>query len=320
MIVQKRMTGRLRLLTLAAVLGSVLVAWDTPRANQRQECNIGHGLCYDVPVNAGPLINTGNFDGGPSLSQDGLTLFFGSARRNNLGRLDEDIYMARREHRSQPFGAPQNLGPTVNSLGFADFSPELSIDGLTLYFASNREPGGFGSGDLYVTRRSSLDDPWEPPQNLGPGINTTYFEGQPNISANGKTLYWDGDRPDGGFGDFDIWMATRQHVEEPFTSAVNVGQPINGPGPDFGAALSQNENLLFFSSGRPGNFGQLDIWVVEREKRSDPWGNPVNIESLNSPFFQAAPTFGRNGRDVCFMSFRPGGFGVLDVWCATRLE
>jgi OmpA-OmpF porin, OOP family len=315
---RKRRIGRLQRLTVAGALGSLLVAWNTPQASQRQGCEIGHGLCYDIPINAGPLINTGNFDGGPSLSQDGLTLFFGSARRNSLGRLDEDIYMAQRENHSQPFGAPQNLGPTVNSLGFADFSPELSMDGLTLYFASNRQPGGFGSGDLYVTRRSSLDDPWEPPENLGPGVNTEFFEGQPSISANGKTLYWDSLRP--GFGDFDIWMANRKHVEEPFSSAENLGQPVNGTGPDFGPAISQNEKRLFFSSGRPGNIGQLDIWVVERENRSDPWGNPVNIETLNSPVFQAAPTFGRNGRDVCFMSIRPGGFGVLDVWCATRLE
>jgi hypothetical protein len=318
MILRKPRTGRLRLPTLAGVLGLLLVAGPTPRASQRQGCDIGHGLCYEVPINAGPLINTGRFDGGPSLSHDGLTLFFGSARLNSLGQFDEDIYMARREHRSQPFGTPQSLGAAVNSLGFADFSPELSIDGLTLYFGSNR-PGGFGSGDLYVTRRISLDDPWGPPQNLGPGVNTAYFEGQPSISANGKTLYWDGDRP-GGFGDFDIWMAVRKNVEEPFGSAENVGQPVNGPGPDFGAAISQNEKRLFFSSGRLGNIGQADIWVVERENGSDPWGNPVNIETLNSPFFQIAPSFGRNGRDVCFMSFRPGGFGVLDVWCATRLE
>ena len=138
-----------------------------------------------LPVNAGPLINTANFEGGPSLSQDGLTLLFGAARQNSLGQLDEDIYIATRETTSQPFGPPENLGAPVNSLGFGDYSPELSRDGLTLYFSSSR-PGGLGQADLYVTTRESTDDPWEPPQNLGPNVNTPFFEGQPSISANGK--------------------------------------------------------------------------------------------------------------------------------------
>ena len=244
------------------------------------------------PVNAGPLINTANFEGGPSLSQDGLTLLFGAARQNSLGQLDEDIYIATRETVAEPFGPPQNLGPSINSLGYGDYSPELSQDGLTLYFSSSR-PGGLGEADLYVTTRESTEDPWEPPQNLGPNVNTPFFEGQPSISANGRTLYWDSDRPD-GLGDFDIWMATREAVCETFGPAVNMGPAVNTPGPEFGPAISQNDRQLFFSSGRPGNVGQIDIWVVERrknKKRAGPWGTPINVDTLNSPFFQAMPTF-----------------------------
>jgi hypothetical protein len=60
----------------------------------------------------------------------------------------------------------------------------------------SRRPGGLGEGDLYVTTRESIDEPWEPPQNLGPNVNTPYFEGQPSVSANGKTLHWDPVRPE----------------------------------------------------------------------------------------------------------------------------
>ena len=87
--------------------------------------------------------------------------------------------------------------------------------------------------DLYVTTRESTEDPWEPPQNLGPNVNTPYLQGQPSISANGRTLYWDSDRPD-GLGNFDIWMATRAAFCDTFGPAVNVGPPVNTPGPDFG--------------------------------------------------------------------------------------
>jgi hypothetical protein len=309
-------TKRFVLLTVTAALGSLLSASEDSGLNQTPTCAAGRRLCYDLPLNAGPLINTRNFDGGPELSEDGLTLLFGSARLNSLGQLDEDIYIATRETTVQPFGPARNLGPSINSLGFGDYSPELSLDGLTLYFSSSR-PGGLGEGDLYVTTRESIDDPWEPPHNLGPNVNTPYFEGQPSISANGKTLYWDSARPD-GFGDFDIWTSTRGNVGTNFGLSENVGPAVNTVGPDFGPAISQNEKQLFFSSARPDNVGHVDIWVVERKAKSGPWGTPINLDTLNSPFFQAMPTFGRNGRDVCFMAFRPGGFGGLDVWCANR--
>jgi hypothetical protein len=84
--------------------------------------------------------------------------------------------------------------------------------------------------------------------------------------------------------------------------------------------ILRDEKQLFFSSARPGNVGQVDIWVVERSTNSAPWGTPINLDTLNSPFFQAMPTFRANGKEVCFMSFRPTGFGNLDVWCAVRLE
>ena len=309
---------QLLLLTMTVGLGTLLSAANQPALGQAPGCSAGPQLCYDTPVNAGPLINTALFEGGPCLSQDGLTLLFGAARRNSLGVLDEDIYIATRETTAQPFGPAQNLGPAVNSLGFDDLSPELSLDGLTLYFSSSR-PGGLGEADLYVTVRASTDDPWEPPQNLGPGVNTASFEGQPSVSANGKTLYWDSGRLD-GFGDFDIWMATRENIGEPFGPAVNVGPEVNSAGPEFGPALNQNEKQLFFSSGRPGNVGQIDIWVVGRQTKSDAWGIPINVDTLNSPFFQAMPAFRNNGQEVCFMSARPGGFGRLDVWCASRLR
>jgi len=307
-------------LLLAAIAGLGLLS---PAAGQSRpqgapDCSAGPRLCYDQPVNAGSLINTRSFDGGPELSKDGLTLLFGSARVNSVGQLDEDIYIAMRQAISEPFGPPRNLGSPVNSLGFGDYSPELSQDGLTLYFSSSR-PGGFGEADLYVTTRESIDDPWERPQNLGPNVNTPSFEGQPNVSANGKTLYWDSARPD-GLGDFDIWMATRDSVGSDFGPAVNVGPEVNGVGPEFGAAISQNEKQLFFSSGRPGNIGQIDIWVVERKDKSESWGTSINVDTLNSPFFQAMPTFSRNGREVCFMALRPGGFGGLDIWCANRVQ
>jgi hypothetical protein len=58
-----------------------------------------------------------------------------------------DLWMARREDRSQPFGPGIPLPEGVNTTR-GEFGPCLSPDGTVLYFSSNR-PGGLGGFDLW---------------------------------------------------------------------------------------------------------------------------------------------------------------------------
>jgi hypothetical protein len=67
------------------------------------------------------------------------------------------------------------------------FNPEVSADGGTLVFASLR-PGGYGSGDLYVSHRRGGE--WSAPANLGPLVNTAHDEFHPTLSPDGRTLYF----------------------------------------------------------------------------------------------------------------------------------
>src|SRR5437899_11776609 len=80
---------------------------------------------------------------------------------------------------------PVNLGPVINSTAStARQRPAISSDGLDLYFSSDR-PGHFGGSDLWVSHRSSVNDPWGEPQHLGPAINdpsSTETSG-PNLST-----------------------------------------------------------------------------------------------------------------------------------------
>ena len=84
--------------------------------------------------------------------------------------------------------APVNMGAPLNTAAFEN-APELSRDGLALYFASNR-PGGVGSVDIYVSRRACTDASdalcgWGEPVNLGPNVNTTALDGGPHLSRDG---------------------------------------------------------------------------------------------------------------------------------------
>src|SRR6266702_6670065 len=78
------------------------------------------------------------------------------------------------------WSTPVNLGPTVNTASL-DAGPAISKDGLTLYFSSDRV-GGIGSHDIWITKRPTVDSPWETPVNLGSGINTDALEQVPALS------------------------------------------------------------------------------------------------------------------------------------------
>jgi hypothetical protein len=79
------------------------------------------------------------------------------------------------------FGTPENLGPVINSAS-SDYSACVSADGLELYFCSERT-GGFGAGDIWISTRQSVNDPWGPPTNFGSTVNSPYKPvlGRPDV-------------------------------------------------------------------------------------------------------------------------------------------
>jgi hypothetical protein len=98
-----------------------------------------------LPLNAGPMVNSSDFEGHPSLSADGRVLFFQAMRAGGLGNYD--IWMTTRKTADSVWDTPRHLEPGVNSPQM-DGEPCISADGGTLYFTSTRA-GGHGNMDLW---------------------------------------------------------------------------------------------------------------------------------------------------------------------------
>jgi hypothetical protein len=109
--------------------------------------------------------------------------------------------MATRSTVSNPWDPPINLGSTVNSSAH-DVEPDISADGLVLFFMSSRS-GGYGNYDLWVTMRRTKDDAWEPPVNLGPTVNSSAIDVTPCLQADGSALLFMSARI-GGYGTTDL--------------------------------------------------------------------------------------------------------------------
>jgi serine/threonine protein kinase len=213
---------------------------------------------WDPPVKLRPAINSSFTDNTPSISADGLTLYFSSWRPPGLGSLD--LWKATRETIDDQWAAPTPLGPTINSSSL-DWSPSISNDGLELFMGSNR-PSSDGNDDLWVARRKTTDDPWSEPVNLGRPVNSPSIEATPSISANGLLLFFQSTRPGGYGGSVDIWAAMRPTTDANWGTPVNLGPVINTFGFDGCPSISADGSTLYFASNRPGGHGDEDLWQV----------------------------------------------------------
>mgnify|MGYP000529243299 CR=1 FL=1 len=92
--------------------------------------------------NLGSKVNSAYFESYPSIAPDGKRLFFVSNRPGGFG--ENDIYVT--TFTENEWSEPINLGPNVNS-PYNEIFPYMLWDGVTLFFASNRE----GKYRLYKT-------------------------------------------------------------------------------------------------------------------------------------------------------------------------
>ncbi len=223
--------------------------WVTTRATKADP--------WGTPVNLGPPVNSSAHDFTSSISADGLSLYFNSDRPGGYG--GDDIWMTTRETTEDDWGAPVNLGASVNS-GANHRGPSISADALELYFHSSR-PGGYGGRDIWVTTRTTTGDPWGEPVNLGPIVNISSEDLGPSISADGLLLFFGSNRP-GGYGSADLWVTTWDTIDDEWGMPVNLGPPVNSSAEEYSPSISADGRTLYFTSDRPGGSGQRDLWQV----------------------------------------------------------
>jgi dipeptidyl aminopeptidase/acylaminoacyl peptidase len=105
---------------------------------------------WGTPVELTSLETPGNGESDPSVTADALT----AVLTGETAVDDTDIYIATRSALGDTFSF--SLLTAVNATGFNDKSPEISADGKTLYFTSNRS----GNDEVYI---STFSTTWSAP-------------------------------------------------------------------------------------------------------------------------------------------------------------
>lgn len=208
-----------------------------------------------APINSG---NAGMEVIGLSETGDNILLYM----PEGLGK--GNIYISKLDVQGV-YGKPEKLDAKINAAG-DEIVASISSDGNTLYFASSRK-GGMGGTDIYICKK--LGKKWSEPMNAGKEINTPYDEDFPNISPDGKILYFSS-KGHTSMGGYDIFKSSFDETTNTYTSPKNIGYPINTTDDDMNFRISKNGKYGYIASAKNGGQGDFDIYrVTFNEVESD---------------------------------------------------
>lgn len=161
-------------------------------------------------------------------------------------------------------------------------SPRLGVRGLqyplqfltAVWFVGGTNVGSHAAENWMLSKPEPLPSP----------INVSNtFSGAPCLSADGLTLYLCSDRP-GGYGRWDLWVATRASRSQNWGEPVNLGPEVNTADAEVMPSISADGLTLFFGDGNPfswrarnGSANNCQVWMTTRATLQSSWSKPVEL-------------------------------------------
>ena len=244
-------------------------------------------------------------EGCPIESPDGLGLYIASNRAAPGAQGKLDIYRSSRKKIGAAWGAPENLGPLVNSPEF-DYCP-TPLHGKWLMLVSSRQTdddcfpgnapppapvGGPSAGDIYLTRENPAHG-WEQPLNLGcfpNGPNTAGAEFSPSLveTREGTFLYFSSNGyPDSQGQDIYASRVLKDGTVLPGKRVAELSTPADDRMPN---VRKDGLEIVFSSNRGSADPFDQDIYVSVRRDTASPWSPPERLDNL------AINTFGSETR------------------------
>jgi hypothetical protein len=152
------------------------------------------------------------------------------------------------------------------------------------------------------------DGKWDPLQPFFLN-NSDYSVGYPTLSADGKTLVFVSDMPNGK-GGTDLWVCRQEKGR--WSNPENLGPDFNTTGNEIFPSIQADGSLMFSSDGLPG-YGSQDIFSSKLSNGN--WSKPENAGiPINSSFDDFGINYAPNDQGGFFTSNRPGGVGSDDIY------
>ena len=264
------------------------------------------------PINLGDSINSINSEYLPSLTADEQQLVITvklpkKVNYSNGTRFQEDFYISHRVNGA--WTKVKSLSRTINTKQ-SEGAQSITADGKEIYFTSCDKHNGYGSCDIYKSKITNGN--WTVPANIGRVINSKYWDSQPSISADGKTLYFASNRP-GGKGKIDIYYSTK-NKKGYWTKPINIGDAINTSGSEQSPFIHLDGKTLYFSSNNRIGLGGYDLYVSKKND-DNTWSEPQNLGyPINTKGNEISLIVNARGDKAYYASKRKNGFGKQDIY------
>jgi Tol biopolymer transport system component len=197
-------------------------------------------------------VNSSSNESTATVSSDGLTLLFQSARVTGQG---DHLYVATRTSAIAAFGAPALVAGVASPvMTDDDTEPFITSDGQELWFISSR------TGSLDIYRATKAGAGFANPVAVAE-LNSASSEEHVTLSADRLTVYFSSNRPGpGAQGGVDIYRARRTTTADGFGAPVLVTE-LSTTGNDNPRWLSADNCRLYLHSNIGGAF---NIYVANR--------------------------------------------------------
>ena len=288
------------------------------KANRNiKSCDFGiNSMAHPVPfkpVNLGDSINSQYDDYMNAVTADEQQLFLtrklprGHHTMEESTEFNEDFFKAVKI--DSAWRKAYNIGPPINT-DENEGALCISPDGKYIFFAACNRPDGYGSCDLYWSRRTG--DIWSTPENMGPVVNSSAWDSQPSFSSDGKTLYFASKR-EGGKGSSDIWK-TELQPDGSWTIPVNLGDSINTRFEEMAPFIHPDDRTLYFGSRGHQGMGGFDIFVSRKDADGN-WSSAVDLGYPINTYADEINLVVNAKGDVAYISSdKLGGKGGMDIY------
>lgn len=256
-----------------------------------------------TPVNLGDSVNSPFAEYYPSVTVTDSLLVF--TRRGDHRR--EDFFQS--TMRGHDFGKASLIDGDIN-LEEQKGAITVSQDGEWMLFTGRFNVGGYGNFDLYLSYYTPQG--WSEPQNLGPAVNTEFWESSPSLSPDKSTLYFSSDRP-GGYGGSDLYVSHRLPNGQ-WSPAENMGPEINSAGDDLAPFIHADNQSLYYTSNGLTGYGGSDLFLIRKDSQGK-WSKPENLGyPINTIENEGSLAVSADGLTAYYASDRSDSRGLLDLY------
>ena len=218
-----------------------------------------------------------------------------------------------------------NLGPNINS-EFTDFAPLINKDESLLIFTSKRQATRRTKSDpltnqyyesIFYSDKSG--DSWKRAACIGSPIHhDDIHDAAVGLSPNGTQLFL----YQGSDNTFSSKISGNLYQSNYKGGKWSEPKPIieiNSEGWESHASISEDGNLMVFTSDREGGLGGTDIYF-SRRKLNKHWTDPENIGGyINTKFDEDGPFIHPDGNKLYFSSKGHNSMGGYDIFYSEYL-